>query len=142
MSAPEIIHATAVAIGGRAVLLQGPSGVGKSDLALRLIDRGATLVSDDYTLLVRDGPRLLARPPATIAGRIELRGVGIVAVGYLAEAPVAMIFALAETPDRMPEPRFCTIAGIEVPALALDPLPASAPLKVEWALNHLGELPA
>ena len=69
------LHATAVAIGGVAVLIEGPSGSGKSDLALRLIDRGAVLISDDQTLLIRAGSRLLARPPQTIAGKLEVRGV-------------------------------------------------------------------
>ena len=70
MTAPVTLHATAVALGGWAVLLTGPSGAGKSDLALRLIDRGAELVADDYTMLVHDGAQLVAGSPATIAGRM------------------------------------------------------------------------
>lgn len=136
MTERETLHVTTVAIGGRAVLLEGASGAGKSDLALRLIDRGAELVSDDYTLLVSDGERLLARAPGTIAGQMEVRGVGIVSLPHRAEAPVAMLFVLDETPARLPEPASRVIAGIAVPVLALDPLPASAPLKVEWALRQ------
>ena len=67
-----------MAIDGRAVLIAGPSGAGKSDLALRLIDRGFTLVSDDQTIVKRDGDRLLASAPPTIAGKLEIRGIGIV----------------------------------------------------------------
>ena len=73
MDGRETIHASTVAIEGRAVMIVGPSGAGKSDLALRLIDRGATLVADDYTNLSRDGDTLVASAPATIAGRIEVR---------------------------------------------------------------------
>ena len=69
----ETLHASCVAIDGRAVLIEGRPGSGKSDLALRLIDRGAKLVSDDYTVLVRERDRLFAQPPATIAGKIGLK---------------------------------------------------------------------
>ena len=67
MSATLLVHATAVAIGGRAVLLRGPSGSGKSDLALRLIDAGAELVSDDQSLLERRGDTVVVRAPPTAA---------------------------------------------------------------------------
>ena len=86
----ETVHASTVAIEGRAVLIAGRSGSGKSDLALRLIDRGAVLVSDDYTFVRRADGRLLASPPDTIAGRIELRGVGIVEMANLRDVPVAL----------------------------------------------------
>ncbi len=75
-----LVHATAVAIEGEAVLLRGPSGSGKSDLALRLIDGGAQLVADDQTLLRRAGGRVLASAPPAIAGLLEVRGVGVVRV--------------------------------------------------------------
>ena len=75
-----LVHATAVAIDGRALLLRGPSGAGKSDLALRLIDAGARLIADDQSVLRREGGRLLAAVPAAIAGLIEVRGVGILRV--------------------------------------------------------------
>ena len=74
----ETLHVSAVAIDGRAVLIGGRSGTGKSDLALRLIDRGAVLISDDYTFVHRVQGQALASAPATIAGKIEVRGVGIV----------------------------------------------------------------
>ena len=69
----EMLHVSSVAIGGRAVLIAGASGHGKSDLALRLIDRGAKLISDDYTIVEAKDGRLWASPPATIAGKIEVR---------------------------------------------------------------------
>jgi len=133
------LHATTVAIDGRGVMIVGASGSGKSDLALRLIDRGATLVSDDYTeCVVRDGP-VIASPPATIAGRIEVRGIGIVDMPYLPEIEVAMVVALGETVERMPEPSLKRVAGIDVPAIVLAAFEASAPIKVEIALSRLVE---
>ena len=138
MSTPPI-HATTVAIDGAAVLLLGASGVGKSDLALRLIDRGAVLVSDDYTLLERDGDRLIATPPVTIAGKIEVRGVGIIAVPHRAAVPVALLVHLDGRPDRMPEMQTEALAGVALPMLALDPREASAPIKLEIALRRIRE---
>ena len=132
----ETLHASAVAIDGRAVLLEGLSGVGKSDLALRLIDRGGTLVSDDYTLLLRAGTRLLARPPETIAGRIEVRGIGLVTLPHAVDVPVALIVRLDGEPERMPERRVRRLAGIAVREMAFDPFHASTPLKIELALRQ------
>lgn len=129
----ETIHASCIAIGGRAVLLAGRSGAGKSDLALRLIDRGATLVSDDYTRLIRRDGRLHASPPAQ-AGRIEVRGIGIVDMPHLADVPVALLVDLAAQVPRMPEPATRRLAGVDLPTAALAPLEASAPIKVELLL--------
>lgn len=136
----ETIHASCVAIGGGAVLLHGPSGSGKSDLALRLMDRGAALVSDDYTLLRRVGDRLVASPPETIAGRMEVRGLGVIDMPHLGEAYVRLLVALDEPPPRMPAERLASrqLAGIDVPVLALAPFEASAPIKVELALRRFG----
>ena len=132
----ETLHASSVAIGGRAVLIEGRSGAGKSDLALRLIDRGATLVSDDYTHVRRGGGGLLAAPPTNIAGKIEVRGIGIVAMPHTGDVPVALIVALESGVERMPDPVATRrIAGIDVPVVALAPFEASAPIKVELALT-------
>lgn len=125
-------------MGGRAVLIAGASGAGKSDLALRLIDRGARLVSDDYTVLRREGDRLIASAPATIAGRIEIRGVGIVAMEPLAEAPVCLLINLEAAPERLPEPRTAAFLEVCVPAIGLAALEASAAIKVEAALGLFG----
>ena len=128
------VHASTVAIRGRAVMLLGESGAGKSDLALRLLDRGAELVSDDYTLLRRDGATLNASAPATIAGRIEVRGLGILDWPCRTSAPVALAVLLGREVERMPEPRTVSLAGTALPAVALDPHEVSAPIKVELAL--------
>ncbi len=132
------LHATCVAIGGRAVLIVGPSGAGKSDLALRLIDRGAVLVADDQVELRAQGGQLLAAAPPTIAGRMEVRGIGIIAMAHDSPMPVALLIDLAQAPDRLPERRAVTFAGVEVPVVALDPFEASAAIKVELALRQSG----
>jgi serine kinase of HPr protein (carbohydrate metabolism regulator) len=135
----ETIHASSVAIGGRAVLIGGLSGKGKSDLALRLIDRGARLVSDDYSFVRRQGEQLLASAPATIAGKIEIRGVGVAEFPTESDVPVALFVDLDEAPERLPErneTRF--FAGIAVPVIALSALEPSAPIKVEIALRMMG----
>jgi serine kinase of HPr protein (carbohydrate metabolism regulator) len=133
-SAP--VHATCVAIGAHGVLLTGASGAGKSDMAMRLIDRGAVLVADDYTILSNDAGVLIARAPATIAGRMEVRGIGIVARPAIAAAPVALVVALAGEDERLPEPRTIVLDGVAVPQVVIDPHRASAPIKVEWALTE------
>ncbi|MBN8814816.1 MAG: aldolase [Sphingomonas sp.] len=133
----ETLHATSVAIGDRAVLIEGASGAGKSDLALRLIDRGAMLVSDDYTLLTRVGDVLIASAPGTIAGKIEVRGLGILPMAYVEKAPVALAIRLSEAPERMPlDDQRRSIAGVTLPEVAIDARSASAPIKVELALRH------
>jgi serine kinase of HPr protein (carbohydrate metabolism regulator) len=128
------VHAGCVAIGGRGVLIAGPSGAGKSDLAIRLIDRGAELVSDDYTSLSSDGDRLIASPPETIVGKIELRGVGIVEKPFLAAVPLALAIELGEVAERLPEARLREWLGVAIPVIALNGLEPSAPIKVEAAL--------
>lgn len=130
----ETLHVSTVAIDGRAVLIEGPSGSGKSDLALRLIDRGGVLVSDDYTLLLRIGTDLVARPPSTIVGKLEIRGLGIVDEPHATDVPVGLLVRLESPVPRMPERRLRTIAGVEIRQIALDPQPASAPILVERAL--------
>lgn len=139
----ETVHASCVAIGGRAVLIAGRSGSGKSDLALRLIDRGARLVSDDYTLIVRSGEFLLARAPASIAGRIEVRGIGVVPLEPVADAPLCLVADLDAAPERLPEAAERRVfAGIALPVVAIAALEPSAPVKLEMALDLFGLAPA
>jgi serine kinase of HPr protein (carbohydrate metabolism regulator) len=136
----ETLHASCVAIKGRAVLIEGRSGEGKSDLALRLIDRGAVLVSDDQTICQRRDGVLHATPPATIAGKIEVRSVGIVELPYVEHVPVDLLIVILDSPPRFPEDvRTRRIAGIEVPVLALAALEPSAPIKAELALSRIGK---
>jgi len=131
------VHASAVSLGGLGVLIEGPSGAGKSDLALRLIDGGAVLVADDQVEVEREGGRLLAAPPATIAGRIEARGLGILALPFQTRVPLALAVALVPTRDleRLPDPRSRAILGVHLPLVQIDPFTASAAAKVRLALQ-------
>ena len=131
-----MVHATSVAIDSRAVLLRGPSGSGKSDLALRLIDAGARLIADDQSELSRDGDAILVRAPATISGLIEARGVGILRLDPLPVARLALIADLVapEPVERLPEQASETILGIAIPLISLAPFEASAPAKLRLAL--------
>ena len=133
----DTIHATAVAVRGWAVLIEGPSGSGKSDLALRLIDRGAVLIADDRTELRRENGQLYACAPERIAGQLEVRGVGIVNLPYLKRAPVALAVRIG-TPDRMPETgEERVIDGHRFAAMTVAALEASTPIKVERMLGLL-----
>jgi HPr kinase/phosphorylase len=136
MSEPLLVHGTAVAIGGNAVLLRGPSGSGKSDLALRLIDAGAQLVADDQSELRRDGDAISVRSPIAIAGLIEARGVGIIRLDSLPVARLALIADLVvlEAVERLPEPRNEPILGLSIPLIAVAPFEASAAVKLRLAL--------
>lgn len=133
------IHATCVSRGGRALLLSGPSGSGKSDLALRLIDAGFELVSDDQVLLSIKGDQLIAAPPPSIAGKFEVRGLGIVEIAHRPDQPVALFVDLSEKPLRMPdEDDNETILGVNLPRIALVAQEASAAAKVSLAFDKIG----
>ncbi len=140
MSQP-LVHATCVAIDGKGVLLRGDSGAGKSDLALRLIDGGARLVADDQVVLVVKDEQLVAAPPPVLAGRLEVRGVGIAELPYQPEVTLVLIVKLvpSDAVERLPQPGFETIAGIRVPLIALAPFEASAPAKIRLALAASGD---
>ena len=135
-------HCTVVArwgrTGWRGVLLCGPSGSGKSDLALRLIDAGWRLVADDYAHVWASGGALYARAPAAIAGRIEVRGLGIVSAATRPVVRAALAVACTREPvERLPEPRSRAFCGVDLPLLTLDPRPASAVDVVAAALETL-----
>jgi len=135
----ETLHSSTVANEGRAVLITGPSGAGKSDLALRLLDRGFTLVSDDQTIVRRDGNRLIATAPPTIAGKLEVRGIGIVEVEQTSDVPIALIVELRSDIQRMPDDsRVRVILGVGVPLISIDAMTASAASKVALALSRTG----
>ena len=121
------------------MLITGPSGSGKSDLALRLLDRAFTLVSDDQTILKRDGDRLLATAPPTIAGKLEVRGIGIIEMEWSSDVPVALIVELTSDIQRIPDDsRERPILGVRLPLISIDAMTASAPSKVALALDRMG----
>lgn len=118
-------------------MIQGPSGSGKSDLALRLIDRGALLICDDYTHVSARGNELIASAAPNIAGKIEVRGVGVVELAHVENLPVALVVSLDSHVERMPaEKDTTTISGISLPQMVLSGLEPSAPIKVELGLKN------
>ncbi|MFQ5348179.1 MAG: HPr kinase/phosphorylase [Rhodothalassiaceae bacterium] len=135
----DLVHASCVAIAGRAVLIRGPSGSGKSDLALRLIDGGAELVADDFVALRAEKGRVLAAPPERLAGLIEVRGLGLVRMPCCRQAAVALIVDLLppDAVQRLPEQESERICGVEVPHLALAAHEVSAPAKIRLMLRLL-----
>jgi serine kinase of HPr protein (carbohydrate metabolism regulator) len=135
----ETVHASTVASDGRAVLITGPSGAGKSDLALRLLDRGFTLVSDDRTIVRKDGNRLVASAPPNIAGKLEIRGIGIVEIETVTDVPVALLVELTSDIQRLPDDsRERPILGVNLPLISIDAMTASAASKVALALDRMG----
>ncbi len=139
MSPPIKHQATCVAVEGRAVLIEGPPGTGKSSLALALIDRGAVLVGDDGVSLEQLGAQLLASPVPATAGLLEVRGLGLVSMPALAGVPVALVIVLDAQ-----APRFIEVAeralrhGIPLPLVRLWPDSPVLPLRAELALRTYG----
>ncbi len=134
----KLVHASCVAVDGAGVLIRGPSGSGKSDLSLRLIDEGADLVSDDYCRVSVNDESLTANAPEEIAGKIEVRGLGIVEMPWVSSVPIALVVDLKAKEDieRLPEDTSCIVEGVEVPWVAIDPETISATAKIRLALKH------
>jgi serine kinase of HPr protein (carbohydrate metabolism regulator) len=144
----EIVHAGLIALydarAWKGVLIQGPSGVGKSDLALRALGLGFRLVSDDRTLLWASQGRLYGRCPPAIAGLIEARGLGVMPLATRGFAQIRLIVRClpAGGPvERMPDDARQSLLGVGVPTLDLRPLEASSPMKLLHALSLLGGAP-
>lgn len=133
----RLVHATCIAIDGAAALLCGPSGAGKSDLALRAILAGAVLVADDQVALEAAGGQVIAAAPPAIAGRLEVRGVGILALPHLRRAPLRLIVDLVapEQVERLPAPRMVELEGQSLPAFRLAAFEASAAAKLILAVR-------
>lgn len=133
----EQIHATAIAIGEAGVLLLGASGIGKSDLALRLIDGGASLVADDRVDIHRDSSQVFLCPPPALHGLMEVRGLGIVKLPAMERVELTLVVELVSGGriDRLPQQRTHLVAGCAFPAVYIDPFEVSAPAKVRLALK-------
>ena len=140
MSEHLIANVSCVAVDGRGLLIEGAPGSGKSTLALALIDRGAILIGDDGIVIEQRGSRAWALPPPNIAGRLEVRGVGIVAVPTTT-APLALAMSLGGRGDRLPEPIQREFGGVLLPSLRFDGTDSALVLRAEWALRLHG-LPA
>ena len=130
-----LVHASCVAVDGAGVLLLGPPGSGKSDLALRLVDGGAVLVADDQVDIRAVAGRLEAAPPAALAGRIEVRGLGILALDWMESAPLRLAVELLvdRRPERLPAPAERRFQGIALTLIRLAPFDASAAARVRLA---------
>lgn len=135
----EAHQAGCVAIGGRALLIEGSSGVGKSSLALALIDRGAVLVGDDGVMIEASGSHLLVHPHPETRGLLEVRNLGIVEMPVCDKAEAALLLRLDEAAPRyVEEPENVVLAGIALPMLRLWPRGPALPLKAELALQKFG----
>jgi len=133
----QLVHGTAVQLGRAGVLLRGPSGSGKSDLALRLIEAGACLIADDQVALAVDGGDLWLSAPPAIAGMIEARGLGILRLPRVPRAALRLVCDLVprDQVERLPERGDCMLLGVAVPHLALCAFDASTPAKLRFALR-------
>jgi serine kinase of HPr protein (carbohydrate metabolism regulator) len=146
-TSPEIRHAGLIALRQeglwRGALIEGPSGIGKSDLALRALDAGFRLVADDRVVVFAAGGQLYGKAPEPLAGLIEVRGLGVARVSALAFCEIALLIRCVETPEsveRLPDPRFVTITGVSVPVFDLWPREPAAPAKIRRMMQSLGSV--
>ncbi len=136
-----VVHATTLSLlvgqTWQGVAILGPSGIGKSDLALRAIQSGCALISDDYTCLWASGGHLYGSAPDTIAGKMEVRGLGIQEEPQRALTRISL-FALAQTDpvDRLPEAEVTPILGLDIPTIRLNPREASSVSKLLTRLRQ------
>lgn len=137
MSMAETVHGTCVVFCRHGLLIQGPSGSGKSDLALRLIDAGGVLVADDRTLLTLTGGQIMAAAPNAIEGLIELRGVGLVRMPYAGAVRLDVIVqCIEDVPERLAEPATVPVLGMALPLYRIRPFEASAVAKIRAILQN------
>ena len=134
-------HATSIVIDSFGLMISGLSGIGKSDLALRLIDSGATLISDDITICKRVNNKVYLFPPNKTKGLLEVREIGIINVPYVENINLVMIIdLLKKNNERIPEEKFRKILGLNFPVLSLDGKTPSSVIKVKVKLNEITEI--
>ncbi|WP_296600112.1 HPr kinase/phosphorylase [Phenylobacterium sp.] len=135
------LHAGLIALhtrsGWRGALIQGASGAGKSDLALRCLEAGFRLVADDRTMVWASGDALYGRAPGPLAGLVEVRGLGVLPHPALAFCRI-VLSVRDGTPERLPDPAFGAYEGLSLPEIVLPLLESAAPAKLRRALQHLG----
>jgi len=135
----QAYQATAVAIGNRALMIEGASGSGKSSLALALIDRGAVLIGDDSLMLEASGGMLAARPHPNTRGLLEVRGLGLLEFPVCEGAPIALVLRLDVNAPRYVEAAgSAQLLGVSLPVLQLYPHDPVLHLKAELALERFG----
>lgn len=133
------IHASCIAINNKAILLLGKSGSGKSDLALRLIDGGAQLITDDYVEITACETTLTAAPPQKLEGLIEAQGVGILTMPFIHDIEIKLAINLIprEEVERLPEPQFFSCLEQQIPLLSLCSHDASTPTKIRFYIKQI-----
>ena len=133
------VPGTCVEVEGLGVLFRGPTGSGKSDLALRLIDSGSRLIADDYTELSLENAAIIARAPQTIRGLLEVRGIGILKIGGALQTSLGVMIDLVtpEQVERQPLDQSEELLGVHVPLFRLFPLEASDPAKVRLVVSQI-----
>ena len=136
----DLFHGTAVLYHGFGILIRGPSGSGKSDLALRLIDDGADLIADDQVIIKSVGEILQLSSPDKISGLIEIRGVGVVRIKYVSGVPLGLILDInpRKKLKRMPITKKELIGNISIPVITINAFESSAVAKIKVFLQYLG----
>lgn len=144
MTKPLLIHGTCVDIKGNGVLISGKSGIGKSSLALQLIDRGAILITDDQVLLSLEKEGLLVKAPGTLKGLMEVRGIGICTFPFQETSFLKLCVKICEDEEleRLPDPLFIEYYKIKVPCLKIKKNDLLGAIKVELKLCDTDEYDA
>lgn len=142
VSSGTLYYGTAIAFEGVGFLVRGPSGSGKSDLALRLLMQGGVLIADDQTLVYRQDDQLLAQCPEPLKNKLEVRGVGIVFIPTVEKHPLHALIKLQswDLIERLPDPCFETLGGVSLPSYAIDPWSLSAVDKLKILAGLLKSL--
>ena len=132
------VHSTSVVIEDAGVMITGKSGFGKSDLALRLIDSGATLISDDVTICETVGNSIFLFPPNEIRGLLEVRELGIMTVPYIENIKLSLVVELVEKEiDRLPQQSFTNLLNIKIQKIKIQGKNSSSVAKIKLKINEI-----